>query len=259
MKKNTLLKSMDVLILTAIVIQFVIFLLNYEKEFVITLTAIVQFSFLLVYFIYSIRLRAYFETTINEENVFFSKQFSEIKDGINDVSYRVSEYFDRQRDIDEIRSHFGQSKVYYQKELLTKDGQRVTIELMLVTDKGIFICDFFEAKFILKGDFQKDRVDIQYSKNNSFSIVNPLSPVWPLFSELKSLLEIKEDSMIKRLMIIENQSFVLGMNTLDENQEIAKEDDIPAKMSRLLKQNKVHLSQEEMNQFISRIDEKIIG
>ena len=259
MKKNTMLNAMDTLIITAIVVQFIIFLLNYETEWLVTLTAVLQFVFLLIYLIYSLRLRAYFETTVNQEDVFFEKQFLQIKNEIKDVSYRVSDYFDRQRDINDIRHPFNHVKVYYQKKIKTEDGNELTLELLLITDKGIYLVNFFEAQFILKGDFQKDLTEIQYSKHNSFQIINPLSPVHPTFQEVKKILGINDNSMIKRLMIIKNECFVLGVNTLDENQEIAKELDIPVKIRKLMNQSKVDFSREIVEKYIELLDEKIIG
>ncbi len=259
MKKNTMLNAMDTLIITAIVVQFIIFLLNYETEWLVTLTAVLQFVFLLIYLIYSLRLRAYFETTVNQEDVFFEKQFLQIKNEIKDVSYRVSDYFDRQRDINDIRHPFNHVKVYYQKKIKTEDGNELTLELLLITDKGIYLVNFFEAQFILKGDFQKDLIEIQYSKHNSFQIINPLSPVHPTFQEVKKILGINDNSMIKRLMIIKNECFVLGVNTLDENQEIAKELDIPVKIRKLMNQSKVDFSREIVEKYIELLDEKIIG
>jgi len=149
--------------------------------------------------------------------------------------------------------------VYYQKKIKTEDGNELTLELLLITDKGIYLVNFFEAQFILKGDFQKDLIEIQYSKHNSFQIINPLSPVHPTFQEVKKILGINDNSMIKRLMIIKNECFVLGVNTLDENQEIAKELDIPVKIRKLMNQSKVDFSREIVEKYIELLDEKIIG
>ncbi|MGM0495902.1 MAG: hypothetical protein ACQERX_04490, partial [Bacillota bacterium] len=68
MKKKTLLNYYDILIITVIVLQFIIFMLNYETELFMGLVAITQFIMLIFYLLYSIRLRAYFETLTNMED-----------------------------------------------------------------------------------------------------------------------------------------------------------------------------------------------
>jgi len=259
MKKSKMLKAMDTLIIVAIVIQFAIFLVSYETELLITLTAIIQFTFLLVYLIYSIRLRAYFETVVNQERVFFDKQFREIKYSIKELTYRISEYFDRQRDIEDLRQPFRHTKVYYQKQLTNEDGSKTSIDLLLVTEKGLVVIDFFEARFILKGDYQNDLVDIQYSESNVIRMVNPLSPQQPLVQALKKLLNIKDNALIKRMMIVENESLIMGMDSLNDHQQIAKEIDIPKHIRQLADQSQVVLSKEQIETYESILDEKITG
>jgi|GEM_PF-2272627 len=256
--KNTLLKTMDILIITVIVIQFIIFLLNYETEFLITIISILQFVFLVLYLVFSIRLRAYFETIVNQENVFFNKQFAEIKDDLDEVNYQISEYFDRQRDIENIRHQFHYVRLFYQEDMALSDDERVSIDLLLITEKGIFIVDFFEARFILRGDYQKDIINLQYARNHMIQILNPLSNVHPLVKGIKDLFGVEYEA-IKRLMIIEDESNVAGMHTLAPYQEIAKEQDIKSKIQTLIDQSETQYTLEEIEAFEKKLDQKIIG
>jgi len=250
---------MDALIIVAIVIQLAIFIVSYETEILVPLTAILQFLLLLAYLIYSIRLRSYFEEMVNQENVFFDNQFDEIKYDIKEMHYQISDYFNRQRDIEDLRQPFKHTKIYYQKGLKNEDGSITSIDLLFVTEKGIIIVDFYEARFILNGDFQKDLVDVQYSESNVLKIVNPLCPQHPLFQSVKRHLDIKDNHTIKRLMIIENECLVMGMDTLNKDQQISKEIDIPKHINQLANQSDIQLTKREIERYESILDEKITG
>ena len=259
MKKTTLLKTIDVLIIIPIALQFIIFLLSYETELLATIFAIAQFIMLLIYVINAVKLRAHFETIVNQENVFFDHQFDEIKDKFQLLSYSISEYFDRQRDIAHLRHPFQFSKIYYQKKILIENGHQLSIDLLMLTEKGIFLVDFYEARFVLKGDYQADKIQLQYSKNNQLDILNPLSKIRPIYQALVRLLSIEDEHLIKRLLIVENECLIANMNTLDENQEISKEVDIPKKIRQLKDASQHELSKEVLEEYIAIIDEKIIG
>lgn len=256
---NKLLKSMDTLIILPIVIQFGIFLLSYETKLLETIISSLVFVSLIVYLVFSVRLRAAFEEIVNQEDRFFNKQFYTIKSNIKDTNYQISEYFERQRDIDDIRQAFRHSKIYYQKALKHEDGSKTTIDLLLVTEKGLVIVDFFEARFILKGDYQEDYVDLQYSQSNTVRIVNPLSVRHPLYQALKETLAIKNPNIIKRMMIVENESLIMGMDTLDKNQQISKEIDIPSRIALLAKESDINLSQEQIESYEQALDKMITG
>ncbi|QWB99510.1 hypothetical protein KHQ88_04910 [Mycoplasmatota bacterium] len=259
MNKNNLLKTMDILIIGVIVIQFVIFLLNYETKLLITMISVLQFVSLIVYFIYSIRLRASFETIINHENRFFNEQFKVIKSNFDQVSYDVAEYFDRQRDITRIRSLFTYSRMFYRKKFILENKETLSFDVILITDKGIFIFDFFEAIFVLKGNYQKDRIKFQYSKNNEVEVFNPLSKLHPIYQKVKEYLEIEDEHMIKRMLVLEDESYVTGMDTLDKDQQITKMLDLESKLRELIDNSMVKLSLEEIEKMEDILDKKITG
>jgi len=250
---------MDILIISVIVIQFIIFLLNYETALVITLFAALQFFALLIYFIYSIRLRASFETIVNQETEFFGKQFKEIKYNFDRLSYDVTEYFDRQRDITNIRNIFENSRMTYRKRLNLDGNQTLGFDLILITNKGIFIFDFFEASFIIKGNYQRDMIKIQYSKNNEIEILNPLSKLHPVYKTLREILNIEDEDMIKRMIVLDDASLATGLETLDENQGIAKNSDLTSRLRALIDKSMIKLSVEEIEDYKEILDEKIAG
>lgn len=258
MNKDTNLKTMDILLITVIVIQFVLLLLIYETELLFTIITSMELVFLISYLIYSIRLRASFEEVINQEDIFFERQFNLIKDQLDGITYQISEYFDRQNDIADLRRPFRRTKMYYQKKMKSDLGKDISIDLLLLTNKGIFIIDFFEARMILKGDFSQDLIDVQYSKNSMLQILNPLSELHPLYQEVKNRLNVDDDAM-KRMIIIENESYVAGMHTLSKNQEIAKEVDIPKKIRKLHDQSDIDWSIDYVKELEDKMDELIIG
>ncbi|MFP4478911.1 MAG: hypothetical protein ACOC2U_02990 [bacterium] len=256
---NNLLKTMDILIISVIVIQFVIFLLNYETALVVTLFAGLQFMALITYFIYIVKMRAGFETIVNQENKFFKQQFKEIKYNYDHLSYDVTEYFDRQRDITNIRNMFKNSRMIYRKRFSLDHQQTLGFDLILITNKGIFIFDFYEAAFVLKGDYQKDIIKIQYSKNNELEVFNPLSKLHPVYKTLKETLKIEDEDMIKRMLILNDASLVTGLETLDKNQGITKNADLKIKIRTLMDQSMINLTLEEIEDYHEILDEKIAG
>lgn len=258
MSKDTNLKTMDFLLVTVIVIQFVLLMLIFETELLFTIITALEIVFLISYLIFSVRLRASFEEVVNQEDIFFERQFDLIKDQLDGISYQISEYFDRQNDIVDLRRPFRRTKMYYQKKINSKSGKPISIDLLLITDKGIFIIDFFEARLILKGNYQEDIIDVQYSKNSLLQILNPLSDIHPLYQEVKERLKL-EDKAIKRMIIVENESYVAGMQTLTKNQEIAKEIDIPKKIRKLSDESDIQWSIDYVKELEEKMDEIIIG
>ncbi|MDA3932160.1 MAG: hypothetical protein PF513_05420 [Tenericutes bacterium] len=259
MKKNSLLETMDIIIISVIVIQFVMFMLNYETKLVITIFSALQFVSLIIYFIYSVKLRAGFETIVNQESEFFNKQFKEIKYNFDRLSYDVTEYFDRQRDITDIQNIFSNSRMAYRKRFSLDNNQTLGFDLILITNKGIFIFDFFEAVFVLKGNYQNDIIKIQYSKNNEIEVFNPLSKLHPVYQTLKQTLNIEDNDMIKRMLILDDDSLVTGLETLDQNQGITKNIDITSKLRQLIDQSMVKLTVTEIEKYKEILDKKIAG
>lgn len=259
MKKKLLFKTMDILIIGVIVIQFVIFLLNYETALVVTLFAAIQFFALLLYFIYALRLRNSFEEIIIQENLFFTKQFDEIRETYDQVTYRISDFLDRQKAIENIRRNFTQSRFFYRKHLITQNNNKVFFDLLLITNAGLYIINFFDSRLIVNGNYQDSHISLQYSKNNQVDVINPLSPVFPFYQELKTLLEINNDSLIKRLLIINDGSYATNLESLDNNQSISKDFDVLVKVNELMNKNKVELSLEEIKRYELLIDKKITG
>ncbi|MFW5795518.1 MAG: hypothetical protein ACOCV1_08560, partial [Bacillota bacterium] len=181
MKKKTLLNYYDILIITVIVLQFIIFMLNYETNLFLAITAILQFILLILYLLYSIKLRAYFETFTNMENEFFNKQFEEIKQRIDLLNYSISDFFYRQTDIDAFRNSFSISKMFYNKHIKTNAGYTVSVDLLLITNLGIYLIEFLDPRLIVHGDYQKDKIAIHYSISNQAEILNPLSKAFPAY------------------------------------------------------------------------------
>ena len=119
MRKKTLLNYYDVLIITVVVLQFIIFMLNYETNLFLAIISITQFIMLILYLLYSIKLRAYFETLTNMEDEFFDTQFEEIKQSINLLNYSITDFFYRQTDIDAFRNSIPITRMFYNKKIMT--------------------------------------------------------------------------------------------------------------------------------------------
>lgn len=250
---------MDILIIGVIIIEFVIFLLNYEKALMIPLFAAIQFVALIVYLIYSVRLRSAFEEVTNQEDLFFSKQFNQIKQNYNSISYRLSDFLDRQNAVESIHKIFNYSKFYYRKSILNKDDEELFFDLLMLTDQGIFIIKIFDSRMIIQGDYQKSHIILQYSQSNKLEVVNPLSPVHPVYQEVESVLGINDKDIIKRVLIITDDSFATNLDTLDDNQNIAKDYDVSNKINELINKNKIQLSLDKVKEYEELIDKRITG
>ncbi|MFO7969873.1 MAG: hypothetical protein R6U15_07190 [Candidatus Izemoplasmatales bacterium] len=259
MKKKTLLNYYDILIITVIVLQFIIFMLNYETELFMGLVAITQFIMLIFYLLYSIRLRAYFETLTNMEDEFFDKQFEAIKQSINLVSYSISDFFYRQTDIDTFRNMFSTKKIFYNKHLMTDGGYTVSVDLLLITGKGIYLIEFLDPRLIVHGNYQNDKIAVHYSSSNQAEILNPLSKAFPAYQDIKKSLDIKDENLLKSVLVISDDSFAGNLDTLNDNQAIIKSRDIEEKFEELINKKKVSIDKETMDKYEKIIKKKIAG
>jgi Ca2+/Na+ antiporter len=250
-------RTADLFILITIGIQFVVFLLNYEQSLLSTLFAIIQLVFLITYLVYSIRLRHYFESTVNQENRFYERQFEEIKYHLDGKKLKMGHFLNQKNSVDSIQNMFRHSRLVYTERIQTDEGDALSIDILLVTEKGVFVIQYYDARFILRGDYQQDTIQLQYSDTQVIDIINPLADTHPLIRYIKKLLQVGYED-IKRLMIINNQSYVAGMDTLGDNQDIIKVDDVTIKVKKMIDQSQTSYTVNEIETYDKLIEEKII-
>lgn len=254
---KTNLRTVDIFIVVTIGIQFSFFLLNYERHLLNALLAMIQLVFLIVYLVYSIRLRHYFESTVNQENQFYERQFEEIKYQLGEKKLKMGYFLNQKNSVDTIQNMFKHSRIVYTEKIQADNGSTLSIDLLMVTERGVFVIQFYDARFILHGDYQKDTIKLQYSDTQAIDMINPLSDAHPLITYVKNLLGVGYNE-IKRVMVINDQSFAAGMDTLQSNQEIIKFEDVTFKFKKMIDASDTSYTVKEIDAFDKLLEDRII-
>jgi len=250
-------RAMDFLIFIPIGIQAITFILAFEQSLVLTLVSLLQFGLMVVYYIYLSNIRNRFELTITQEDQFFDRQFEEIKQQLGNKSLHISHFLNQKNSIDTIRHLFSHTRMIYSKRIKVDEKTSLSVDLLLLTEAGIYVIHFMDARFIINGHFQDDLIQVQYSGNQYIHMVNPLSDIYPLNQYLINALNV-EPSAIKRVLVIHNDSYVKGMESLNDYQEIVKMDDVSSKMKEFVLSSDTVFSNDQVNQLYKILENQII-
>lgn len=256
MTKNDL-RSADLFIIVTVGIQAAVFLLNYETNLLYTIFSSIQLVLLISYLIYSIRLRHYFESTVNQEDNFYDRQFDEIKHKLGDKKLKMSYFLNQKNSVDTIQNMFKHSRMIYTEKIKTDKDHSLTVDMLMVTENGIFVIQFYNSRFILQGDYQVDMIQLQYSDTQIIEMVNPLSDLHPLVAYIHQSLNVNYAD-IKRVLIINDKSYVSGMDTLKSNQDIIKFKDVGVQLKKMIDKSDVLYSVKEIDALNKILEERII-
>lgn len=180
-------------------------------------------TLLSVYVVMTIKLRYDLAKRISENEDAIKKAANDMGSGNKHQAYQdFMKAILENRIESELNAHFPNAKILRNVYLPKYDGTTTEIDIMMISNDGIFLIEAKNLAARLDGDWSKEKITAIYESGTSYEILNPIIQNSGHYAHLVKLLSINGKHVVKNIVCIGDTTYYSISTTIPSYAKICR-------------------------------------